>query len=69
MYANESPGAMAIVQTATSRYRKVALKNFRFGIITTSALDSPLEPDESIANRTGHFSRPVHDMRVRFYSN
>jgi hypothetical protein len=31
--ANVSPGAMAIVQTTTSRYRKVTLKNFRFGFM------------------------------------
>src|SRR4029077_7263482 len=38
MYTGLSPGTMAIVQTITGRYRRVALKIFRLGFMVTSAL-------------------------------
>lgn len=46
--AKVSPGTIAKVQTITSRYRKVALKNFRLVFIAASALDQALEQVESI---------------------
>ena len=48
MYANESPGRITNVHIITSRYRKFAPKNSRFGFIATYGLDGPLEPVESI---------------------
>lgn len=58
MDANMSPGTIAIVQTVTSRYRKVA-RNFRFAIIATSVLDRPR------AHLRAPFHRSVHDLRLR----
>lgn len=43
MLANVSPGTMAIVQIITSRYRKLASNNFRFGFMAASIVDSPLK--------------------------
>src|SRR6266576_509305 len=70
IYADVSPGRMAIVQTITSRYRKVALKTFRLGFMATSTLDHPLAPNESIKHACAHRfiicprrARPLFDAR------
>jgi hypothetical protein len=44
---------MVDVLTIDSRYLNVALNNFRFGLMA-SALDGPLELDESIEQACAH---------------
>jgi hypothetical protein len=62
MYASESPGTMAIVQTTTSTHRKVGPQNFRFGFIAASALDRPLEPDEPLEHGYSRIHN-LHNVR------
>jgi hypothetical protein len=67
IYANVSPGTMAI-QTITTRYRKVAPKNFRFGFMGASAIDCPLEPDESIEHNCAHLRSTKCECSAREFS-
>src|SRR4029077_15248511 len=52
-----SPGAMAIVQRITRRYRMGAAQNFCFRFMATSALDRTLELDWWIEHRHPHLVR------------
>src|SRR4029450_6588124 len=62
MYANESPGTMAIVKTVTSTHRKVGPPNFRFGFMAASALDRPLEPGEALEHVCSR-THNLHNVR------
>jgi hypothetical protein len=45
---------MATVQTIDSRYLNVALNDFRFGLMASSALDRLLDLNESIEHVRAH---------------